>query len=53
MRKHEFQEFREKEIKRKDFACRIYNEVMYFRDRLCVTDNIGLKRNILDETHRS
>jgi hypothetical protein len=38
MRRHEFQEFKEKEIKRKDSELRIDNRVMYLIEWLCVMD---------------
>jgi hypothetical protein len=35
LRRHEFREFKEKEIKRKDPEVRLDNGIMHFRDRLC------------------
>jgi hypothetical protein len=41
-------------MKRRNHECRVDDGgVMYFREWLCVPNNIGLKKKILDEAHKS
>jgi hypothetical protein len=50
----EFREFKEKEMKRRNSEFRVdENGVMHFRDRICISDNMELKKKILDEAHKS
>jgi hypothetical protein len=54
MNSQEFKDFKEKEMKKDNHEFRVDDGgVMHFRDWLCVTNDMELKKKILNRTHKS
>jgi hypothetical protein len=53
MNSQEFEEFTEKEMKRENHEFRVDDgRVMYFKEQMCVPNDVELKKKILGEAHK-